>query len=283
MDDVIPKPLRIVKSPTSVNCGTNSKCIPTSYPRIPTRRSSRRDSRVCSVASATSTSTPPMDIDMDRLEVRKIRETEMRSPRTSISYSRNSQILSSSASGNMDEVVTLPSSSDTLINTRPQVATRGPYSNNDYVIRSKSGRKSRFLRAFESKSRKSSSADPSMRVRRVSASGLGPISYPITPITAQGLATASRGCSGGMAEPARPSTMPQLSGSIGRADYGIMTPFNVPIAGVKMEAAAETRKIGTDPISIWTTVDVAVDVKMEEPISPELALPLDVVLLLDNL
>lgn len=274
-DDVIPQPLRIVKSPKSGNHGTNPRH---GYPQIPIRRSSRRGSRVHSGISATSTRTPPMDVNRDCLEVRKIRDTKAKSPRATSSHASNDRVSSSFTAGNTDKVIALPSSSIALINTIPQDTTYRSCSNNEDINRGKAGIMSRFFRAFDSISRRSSSERGTE-----TSHWLGPISYPMTPITAQGLAIASRESSGGTSEVATPSATLQRSPSTSRTNSGILTPFDLPVAGVKMVAAAEVLKIGTEPVSIWTTVDIAADVKMDEPISPELALPLDIVLLLDNL
>ncbi|KAL1998251.1 hypothetical protein VTN02DRAFT_6543 [Thermoascus thermophilus] len=244
-DDVIPQPLRIVKSPKSGHRGTNPRHDP---PQIPIRRSSRRGSRVLSAISATSARTPPMNVNRDCLEVRKVRDTKAKSPRATSSH----------ASSDRD-------------------TTYRSCSNHEDVNRGKAGVMSRFFRAFDSISRRSSSE------RGTETSHWpGPISYPMTPITAQGLAIASRESSG-TSEVATPSATLQRSLPTSRTSSGILAPFDLPVAGVKMVAAAEVLRIGTEPVSLWTTVDIAADVKMDEPISPELALPLDIVLLLDNL
>lgn len=219
-----------------------------------------------------------MDVNRDCLEVRKIRDTKAKSPRATSSHASNDRVSSSFTAGNTDKVIALPSSSIALINTIPQDTTYRSCSNNEDINRGKAGIMSRFFRAFDSISRRSSSERGTE-----TSHWLGPISYPMTPITAQGLAIASRESSGGTSEVATPSATLQRSPSTSRTNSGILTPFDLPVAGVKMVAAAEVLKIGTEPVSIWTTVDIAADVKMDEPISPELALPLDIVLLLDNL
>ncbi|KAL2006752.1 hypothetical protein VTN00DRAFT_9420 [Thermoascus crustaceus] len=178
-----------------------------------------------------------MDVNRDRLEVRKIRDTKAKSPRATSSHASNNRVSSLFTAGNTDK--------DT---------THRSYPNNEDINRGKAGVMSRFFRAFDSISRRSSSE------RGTEASHwLGPISYPMTPITAQGLAIASRESSAGTSEATTPSVTLQRSPSTSRTNSGILTPFDLPVAGVKMVAAAEVLKIGTEPVSIWTTVDIAAD------------------------
>lgn len=76
MDDLVPKPLRIVKSaPMRKDEYTGLSAL--SYPRIPRRMSSARgDWRKHSDESANSIVTPPLSVSMERLEIPKVRSAE---------------------------------------------------------------------------------------------------------------------------------------------------------------------------------------------------------------
>lgn len=76
MDDLVPKPLRIVKS-TPVRKREYTGLPALSYPQIPRRDSSvRGDWRRRSDESGNSITTPPLSVSMEQLEMPKMRSAE---------------------------------------------------------------------------------------------------------------------------------------------------------------------------------------------------------------
>lgn len=76
MDDLVPEPLRIVKSAPLRKCEyTGISALP--YPWIPRRKSSARgDWRQRSDESGNSIITPPLSVSMEQLEIPKMRSAE---------------------------------------------------------------------------------------------------------------------------------------------------------------------------------------------------------------
>lgn len=74
MENLVPKPLRVVKSERPVRKREYTGLSALPCPRVPQRRSSlRSDWRQSSDESANSIFTPPLSVSMEHLEVPKIR------------------------------------------------------------------------------------------------------------------------------------------------------------------------------------------------------------------
>lgn len=62
----------------------------------------------------------------------------------------------------------------------------------------------------------------------------------------------------------------------------IVTPRTVPIAGIKMTTTLSPPIVGSGPNSIWATVDISVEVASSGSQNNGIRMPLDIVILLDN-
>lgn len=64
---------------------------------------------------------------------------------------------------------------------------------------------------------------------------------------------------------------------------GIVTPRTAPIAGINMTTTSSPPIVGSGPNSIWATVDISVEVASSGLQNNGLPMPLDIVILLDNM
>lgn len=64
---------------------------------------------------------------------------------------------------------------------------------------------------------------------------------------------------------------------------GIVTPRTAPIAGINMTTTSSPPIVGPGPNSIWARVDISVEVASSGPRNNGLPMPLDIVILLDNM
>ena len=72
------------------------------------------------------------------------------------------------------------------------------------------------------------------------------------------------------------------SGDSSAHERGILTPQIVSITGIKVTAAANPPIIGSESDSIWATVNISAEVDPSGPRNIGLPMPLDIVILLDN-
>lgn len=63
---------------------------------------------------------------------------------------------------------------------------------------------------------------------------------------------------------------------------GIVTPRTAPIADINMTTTSSPPIVGSGPNSIWATVDISVEVASSGPQNCGIPMPLDIVILLDN-
>lgn len=73
------------------------------------------------------------------------------------------------------------------------------------------------------------------------------------------------------------------SGNFFTHERGILTPRIVPIAGINVTTTTNPPIVGSKSDSIWATVNISAEVDSTEPHNNGLPMPLDVVILLDNM
>lgn len=66
-------------------------------------------------------------------------------------------------------------------------------------------------------------------------------------------------------------------------ERGILTPRIVPIAGINMTTTTNPLTVGSKSDSIWATVNISAEVDSTELHNNGIPMPLDVVILLDNM
>ena len=268
MEDIIPKPLRVVKNqPNPMHEIRSVSC--SSYPSIPCRKSSLRvDWRQFSSDSRDSTETPPFSDNPKQIKIRKRGQANTRP----LSHGQGNWQKSGSYSASSDEVppslaliylvladlrfkAEIPAFPETHCreNTKPENRIVPRFfsgwnfkSWGSTMGRLSSGRTSNSIDACSASAPKMHDANNEFDKR------LNLISFPS-----------------------------RESSSHEKAD--ILTPQIVPITGVNMkQTAVNPPIIGTGPDTIWTTVDISAEVSSCEPFNSGWPAPLDIVIVLDN-
>ncbi|RJE20092.1 hypothetical protein PHISCL_07564 [Aspergillus sclerotialis] len=251
MENLIPKPLRIVKSEQPVRKREYTGLSALSCPQIPRRRSSLRgDWRQRSDESTNSIFTPPLSVSMEHLEVPKIRR---RLGRRNGGLRRETEITSHTGDEYEEDVCSAEEQGECQVNGGRKSVLRLLSA---LGIQSWDSLLTRFLIG--------SSGNHGDR-KLINEPGMH---------HQNGQATNELHSDTSLTSLSRTSTCHKQTNPI--------APRSMPITGVKMSITAINSAIGIEPMSLWATAELSADVGGDGPVNSRWLVPLDVMIILDS-
>ncbi|OJJ34884.1 hypothetical protein ASPWEDRAFT_481845 [Aspergillus wentii DTO 134E9] len=252
MEEIIPKPLRIAKTPRP-HKRTNSSASALIYPWIPCRQSSLRGNpRQCSDESATSTTPPPGD-NFRSIRIPKNRQSD--TPISKDSLRPRPRITESSEC-----------TDESGAHNREIETCDGPCPTPHFP---------RFFSGWSFRSWNST-------MRRLSLDSKN------DPTDTSDIVSrnASRGANEKRNETCYAKKSPIILPSrvvLGYEKNEILAPRGISITGVNVEATPKSPIIGPEPLSIWVTAEITADIDYDESLKTGWLTPLDVVIILDRI